>query len=125
MTSSYKTLLVLAALSGLISVIAAAFGAHGLADPTARDWMRTASGFEMTNALAVFACVFVARMGAVRAPLSAVLFLIGSVLFCGSIYAVALGAPRVVSLGAPIGGLVSIAGWILLCWTLSRMKAAA
>ena len=106
----------LAAISGGLSVAAGAFAAHGVADPTARDWLRTGATYEMTHALATLACAFLVTIGATRARLAPVLFLTGSALFSGSLYAMALGAPRWLGAVTPIGGVLFLAGWGVLAW---------
>ena len=42
------------------------------------------------------------------------LFVAGMLLFCGSLYALALGAPRQVGMATPAGGLCFILGWLAL-----------
>jgi len=42
------------------------------------------------------------------------------VLFSGSLYALALGAPRWLGAVTPVGGLCFLAGWALLAWTAAR-----
>jgi uncharacterized membrane protein YgdD (TMEM256/DUF423 family) len=106
----------LAALSGFVSVAAGAFAAHGVTDPMAKELLHTGSTYEAIHALATLACaVFVGRAAA-RAGLAAALFLGGSVLFCGSLYALAAGAPRIVGAITPLGGLAFLAGWAVLAW---------
>ena len=51
---------------------------------------------------------------------SAVLLQAGIVIFSGSLYAMALGAPRWFGAITPIGGLAFIAGWLWLAWNLMR-----
>ena len=63
----------------------------------------------------------VARTGAVSA--AAVLLVVGIVLFSGSLYALALGAPRAVGALTPIGGLAWIAAWLLFAFGVSRAGA--
>ena len=121
MTTAGRVWPVLGALSGLASVIAGALAVHGVADPTAREWLRTGSGYEMGHALAIFACLFV---GGRRALIAAGLFLAGTVLFSGSLYALALGAPRFVGLATPVGGLALMAGWLALAWAGLDAKRA-
>ena len=48
------------------------------------------------------------------------LFVIGSALFAGSLYALALGAPRLVGAVTPIGGVAMIGGWLWLAWSMAR-----
>lgn len=116
MTWTRPNWLRLAALSGLISVAVGAFAAHGVSDPTAKELLRTGSTYEAIHALATLACaVFVGR-AATRAGVAAALFLAGSALFCGSLYALAAGAPRIVGAITPLGGLAFLAGWAVLAW---------
>ena len=125
MTNSWtRACLVAASVSGLVSVVAGAAAAHGGANSTAQDWLRTGSTYEMTHTLAVFACVFVAQKGGRRAIVAASLFLAGSVLFSGSLYALALGASPAVALATPFGGLAFMAGWIVLAWACAVLRKA-
>ena len=97
----------LAAISGAVSVAAGAFAAHSVRDPSARELLRTGATYEATHALAALAAVSLGR----ASSLAPALFLGGTVLFSGSLYALALGAPRVMGAITPIGGLGFIAGW--------------
>jgi uncharacterized membrane protein YgdD (TMEM256/DUF423 family) len=124
MTSLARIWLALGAFSGLVSVAAGAFGAHGVADPNAKEWLRTGAAYEMSHALAVFACVWVAQNGGRRALAAAGLFLAGTVLFSGSLYAMALGGPRAIGVATPVGGLAFMAGWIALTWACIQLKPA-
>jgi uncharacterized membrane protein YgdD (TMEM256/DUF423 family) len=48
--------------------------------------------------------------------IAALAFCTGIVLFCGSLYLLALGAPRGFGAVTPIGGVALIAGWLALAW---------
>ena len=78
----------------------------------------------MAHGLAVFACALVWQMGGVRATLAAPLFLAGMVLFSGSLYAMALGAPRWFGAITPLGGLAFIVGWAVLAWAATGVRQA-
>jgi uncharacterized membrane protein YgdD (TMEM256/DUF423 family) len=108
--------LTLAALSAFVGVAAGAFAAHGLTDPKAAELMRTASTYELFHAMATIACAALTQAGAARARFAPAFFLGGTVLFCGSLYARALGAPRLTGLVTPLGGLLFLAGWLVLAW---------
>ena len=125
MTRLQRICLVLAALAGFASVLAAAYATHGVSNPEARDWMHTGATYALDQALAVFAAVFVASQGGRRAMAAAVLFLIGIVLFCGSLWAVALGAPRALAMATPVGGLAFMAGWLALAWACLSLRKPA
>jgi uncharacterized membrane protein YgdD (TMEM256/DUF423 family) len=110
--------LVLAALLGFVSVALGAFGAHGIADAKAQGWMRTAGEYGLIHVLAALVCGLLARAGAPGASLAAPLFLGGVLVFSGSLAAMALGAPRWLGAVTPIGGLLFLAGWAALAWSL-------
>ncbi len=109
--------MVLASLSGLIAVAAGAFGAHGVSDPQAKGWLQTGAQYQLMHALAVFACVMLWRLGGGSAAISAWLFLVGGLIFSGSLYLMALGGPKILGAVTPIGGVMFILGWAVLAWS--------
>jgi uncharacterized membrane protein YgdD (TMEM256/DUF423 family) len=112
----------LAAVSGFVAVAAGAFAAHGVADPTSKELLRTGSTYEMAHALATLLCAALAA-GIPRARLAPAWFLGGSLLFSGSLYALALGAPRLVGAITPFGGLAFLVGWAVLAWAAATSRA--
>ncbi len=107
----------LGALHGAAAVIAGSFAAHAFSDPRAIDLLETGARWEAISALAAIAAVIVG------ARVSAMLHVLGALVFAGAIYALALGAPSVLGAVAPIGGVGMIAGWICLALSLFRAKA--
>ena len=112
-----------AALSGAVSVIVGAFAAHGLpatdAGNRARQLLQTCSQYEIVHALVMLATVALAATGKLDGRMAIValwLFLVGSVVFPGSLYSLALGGPRWMGAVAPIGGTAFILGWLSLVW---------
>jgi uncharacterized membrane protein YgdD (TMEM256/DUF423 family) len=99
----------LAALSGAIAVIAGAFGAHGVTGKPA-EWLRTGGEYQMIHAVAALVAV---QLGT---RIAAACFLGGSLVFAGTLYAMALGAPLWLGLVTPVGGLGLIVGWLVLAW---------
>jgi uncharacterized membrane protein YgdD (TMEM256/DUF423 family) len=106
------------ALLGAAAVAAGAFGAHGLRDRLdvgSLATFETAVRYQLVHAIAL---VVTAQRAAQRptraASLAGALFVAGMLLFSGSLYALALGAPRVVGVITPFGGLSFIAGWAAL-----------
>ncbi len=122
MGAAAKGWIVVAALSGAISIAIGAFAAHGLdlsaeAGRKARDWLQTGSQYQIIHALAIMGVVVLVRSATVNAPVALVaqcLFLAGSVLFPGALYALAFGGPRWMGAVAPIGGIAFILGWLSL-----------
>jgi uncharacterized membrane protein YgdD (TMEM256/DUF423 family) len=106
----------LAALSGFLAVAFGAFAAHGAKDARAEELLHTGSLYQMTHALAVFGWLAIRKAGAKTGVTTPALFLVGTVLFSGSLYALAFGAPRILGVVTPFGGLCFLAGWLLLAW---------
>ena len=120
------SLAVLVAVAGTSGVIFGAFGAHalrGVVDDHALDIWRTGVDYHLWHALALGVAV-AGGEGRWRAA-AAWLFLAGVVLFSGSLYALALGAPRLVGVITPFGGLAFIAGWIALAVSLKARASHA
>ena len=113
-----RTFLALGGFFGFLAVAAGAFGTHSLRPrmaPDRFDLFELAARYQMYHALALVASAWAAERfpgGASRA--SGWLFFIGILIFCGSIYALAFGAPRWLGAITPVGGLSFMAGWILL-----------
>lgn len=104
---------VMAALSAALAIGAGAFGAHGMSDPKAVEWLRTGGLYQLIHAVAAIAIMGVAR-GA------AILLLIGAAIFAITLYAMALGAPRWLGAITPIGGLLMIGGWLWAAWQFGQ-----
>lgn len=106
----------LAAVSGMLAVGFGAFAAHGVTAPKPVEWLHTGSQYQMAHALAVLGAVALHRAGVRGMGLVAGLFLFGTLVFAGSLYAMALGAPRILGAITPIGGLAFMIGWAVLAW---------
>jgi uncharacterized membrane protein YgdD (TMEM256/DUF423 family) len=111
-----RLLLSAAGLSLLIATIAGAVGSHvlPLADEQALRSFETAVHFQFFHGLGVIAVTLVGlagRSGQLRA-VAGWLMIIGTVLFCGSIYARTFSAsPGIVGV-APYGGVAFMVGWL-------------
>lgn len=120
MTRGSALVVRLAALSGFLAVALGAFAAHGAKDARAAELLHTGSLYQMTHALAVFGCLAMRQVRKDRTSgrdlAAPALFLIGTVLFSGSLYALAFGAPRIMGLVTPFGGLCFLTGWLMLAW---------
>lgn len=113
-----RTFFALGALLGGLAVVLGAFGAHALAGrlSTERlDIYHIATRYQMYHALALMAAAWaVDRWPGHAAATAGWLFIAGIIVFCGSLYLLAFGAPRWFGAITPIGGLAFIAGWIAL-----------
>ena len=113
------------AINGALAVAAGAFAAHGLQgriDAHALSAFETGARYQMYHALAIGLASLAGR-GALAAQIACTLFLIGIVLFSGSLYALALSGIRAFGLVTPFGGVAFLAGWAALGY--SALKAAA
>jgi uncharacterized membrane protein YgdD (TMEM256/DUF423 family) len=59
-----------------------------------------------------------------RLPVGAVgwLFIVGILLFSGSLYLLSLSGPRWVGALTPLGGTAFMAGWVVLAWSAARQR---
>ena len=109
-------LLVAAGLAGLSGVAAGAFGAHALQDALAGGgapiW-QTGVLYHLIHALALLALAL-APPASGLARGAGLAFLVGIVLFSGSLYALALTRAPGLALVTPFGGLAFLVGWGLL-----------
>ena len=115
-----RWLLLAGALLAATGVALGAFGAHALRetlDPQKLGTWNTAVQYQMWHAVALIAlsAVTLPRMG-----LPAALLVAGTVLFSGSLYALALTGARWLGPVTPIGGALMIAGWAALAWRAIR-----
>lgn len=119
-----RTFFRLGAMFALLGVALGAFGAHGLRDtvsPADMATFETAVRYQIYHALGL---LVVARTAA-RWPRGAVtaagwLFVVGILVFSGSLYTVVLADQPWVGAITPVGGLCLVSGWGLLAWSAGR-----
>ena len=109
--------------AGLLLALATAcgaFGAHALKTvlpPQRLTLWETAVRYQFFQALGLLGIALALRAAEPAAWRAAALLLLAGVLiFCGSLYALALGAPRAVGALTPLGGVALVAGWLLFAW---------
>jgi len=91
-----------------------AFGAHALKGQLGTEslgWWDTAVTYLLPHAVAVVA-IGLSRRRALFLP--GRLLAVGAALFAGTLFAMALGAPRWLGAITPLGGAAMIAGWLWL-----------
>jgi len=122
-----KTFLLLGALSGFVSVAAGAFGAHALKarlGPELLAVFETGARYQLYHALALVAAGWAsARFPGGAASAAGWLFLAGTLLFSGSLYALALTGVRALGAITPVGGVAFLAGWAALAWAAATGAA--
>lgn len=115
-----KIFLSVASASGLTAVVAGAFASHVLREKlgvTQFSAWQTAVQYQFYHALALLVvALLLQQKGLVIGLLhgSGIAFTAGLLLFCGSLYTLALGGPSWVGPITPLGGLCFILGWLLL-----------
>ncbi|HTO07682.1 MAG TPA: DUF423 domain-containing protein [Myxococcota bacterium] len=115
-----------AALLGTASVVAGAFGAHGLRDsvtPERLSAWHTASHYALVHSVAILALGLFAQATGRSVSLPASLFSVGVVLFSGSIFGLVLWELRALGPVTPLGGLCLIAGWLSVLWLARGVSA--
>jgi uncharacterized membrane protein YgdD (TMEM256/DUF423 family) len=118
-------------ISGFLAVALGAFGAHGLqarladaADGAKRlSWWQTAAHYHLMHALALAVVAF-AIAHAPQARYAGLAFVVGTLLFSGSLYVMALGGPRWLGAVTPLGGAAFLVGWgVLVCCGLALRRS--
>ncbi|MGJ3235537.1 DUF423 domain-containing protein [Marivirga sp.] len=116
---THKLIIIIGSISGAISVMLGAFGAHALKDSLTAsgrlETYETAVKYQMYHSLAMILLgVLMLNFQHRFLNYASYSFLLGIIIFSGSLYA--LCATGITKLGAitPIGGLFLIAGWVLL-----------
>jgi uncharacterized membrane protein YgdD (TMEM256/DUF423 family) len=110
-----KKTFALGAIVVLLSVAIGAFGAHALEprlSARALNSFQTAARYQTWHGLALIVTALAYERWPARSLKTAsIAFVVGLVLFCGSLYALALGSPRAFGAVAPLGGLSFMLGW--------------
>ncbi|TZF84009.1 DUF423 domain-containing protein [Pedobacter sp. BS3] len=116
-------IIITAALTGMLAVIFGAFGAHALRDRLSVDELeiwKTAVSYQFYHTIAL---LFLALANGLKQDLVNKIygcFIVGMLFFCGSLYLLStrslthIGFSHIIGPITPIGGLLFIAGWIIL-----------
>ena len=119
-----KTFVLLGAFFGALGVCLGAFGAHALRDSlSAQDLITFETGvrYQMYHALALLVVAWATTQWEGDTLMFAgYAFVIGILMFSGSLYVLVLSGQRWLGAITPIGGLALILGWFLLGWSAWR-----
>jgi len=106
------------AISGFLSVVIGAFAAHLLKhqlDGDSLALIKTAVEYQMFHAAAlILTGVLYKQSASIYLTLSSLGFILGGLFFCGSLYALAFGLPKIIGAITPIGGCLFLFGWLTL-----------
>lgn len=125
-----RLFIIIAAIGGFSAVLIGAFAAHGLAQilsSGALATVNTAVQYQFYHTL----CLLFLGLWLLHKPATPGLkaaglaFILGIMLFSGSLYGLALGAPRWLGPVTPLGGLCFLLGWLLLLMAALRAKPDA
>jgi len=123
------SMLIFAAVSGLVFVIFGAFGAHVLSQTLGEQemsWIRTGLHYQAFHTLAIMALsVTMQRHASVWFYWSGVSLALGIVLFSGSLYCLALSHLHLWVYITPVGGICFLAGWIFMLIGALRLRRKA
>lgn len=118
----------LGAVYGFLAVALGAFGAHALKeslDGASLDVYRTAAAYQLAHAVLLVALGSLPVPGNRTRQASAYFVAAGVLIFCGSLYALAVTGVRAWGAVAPVGGSCLLLGWGLLAWSfLARREVS-
>ncbi|WP_299094431.1 DUF423 domain-containing protein [uncultured Metabacillus sp.] len=120
-----KLFLILGAINGFLAVALGAFGAHGLEGKIPEKYIKTwqtGVTYQMFHAGGLFVVAFLLDKLTNVGLLSTAgwLFLIGIILFSGSLYILSVTQISVLGAITPLGGLAFLGGWLLLGYVAIR-----
>jgi uncharacterized membrane protein YgdD (TMEM256/DUF423 family) len=116
---------VLGSASAGIAVALGAFGAHALKTRLSPEMLAvydTGVRYQMFHALALLAVAWASTRwpGSTAITASGWLFIAGTLLFSGSLFALSVSGVRGLGAITPIGGLAWLVGWTLLAWGVAK-----
>lgn len=115
-----RTFVLIGALAGFIGVALGAFGAHGLKTRVSPDMLavfETGVRYQMYHAIALLLLGALAPMLSPRlATIAGWGFIVGILVFSGSLYALVLSDIRILGAITPIGGVAFLIGWACLAY---------
>jgi len=121
-----KNLVTAGAFLGFLTVALGAFGAHALEerlDPEQLSTWETAVLYQGLHALALTVLGTWSRVARQRVGLAGAAFVLGVLLFSGSLYAYVLGGPSWLVYVTPVGGVSFLVGW--LSWGVGVLRTPA
>ena len=102
----------------LLSVIIGAFGAHGIKDSLIKndtvDVFNTSVKYHIFHSLAILITAILQLLGYLNSTIPIISFIIGILLFSGSLYILSYTGIKWLGAITPIGGIFFIIGWITL-----------
>ncbi|NIK11898.1 DUF423 domain-containing protein [Alkalibacillus sp. S2W] len=120
-----KLLLIIGAISGFITVALGAFGAHGLESRLSAKMMDTwekAVQYQMFHTTAIFiAAILALKSDVTMFQTAGWFFIVGILIFSGSLYIYSLSGAKVFGMITPIGGLAFLVGWAIVAYAVTKI----
>ncbi|MFV1985576.1 MAG: DUF423 domain-containing protein [Thiohalomonadales bacterium] len=121
--NNQKVWIIIAGFIGFTGVALGAFGAHRLSDQLSSEMLsiyKTGVLYHLIHAVAILAIAFYGNKLLYK---SALMFVIGIILFSFSLYVYAQSANKLFAMITPIGGIFLLIGWALIIFEGIRMKS--
>ncbi|MGM8211455.1 DUF423 domain-containing protein [Virgibacillus sp. W0430] len=119
-----KLFLLAGAINGFIAVALGAFGAHGLEGKITEKALNTwekAVHYQMFHTMALIATgIVISKIDAINLYWAGWMFLIGIILFSGSLYMYSTTGIKSLAMITPFGGIFFLIGWILFGYAIVK-----
>jgi uncharacterized membrane protein YgdD (TMEM256/DUF423 family) len=119
-----KIFLILGAINGFLAVALGAFGAHGLEGKISEKALGTwdkAVTYQMFHTVALFVTGLIGmKIQSGSLHMAGWLFLIGIIIFSGSLYIYSTTGIKTFAMVTPLGGVAFLIGWILLGYAVMK-----
>lgn len=119
-----KLFLILGAINGFLAVALGAFGAHGLEGKLSEKALNTwekAVNYQMFHTMALLVTgLLLAKLQSVGMVWAGWMFLIGIILFSGSLYIYSTSGIKTFAMITPFGGVAFLIGWVLLGYAVVK-----
>ncbi len=137
MTRRHRLCIVAGAMALFLGIVAGAFGSHALArhlTPAMLVVFHTGVEYQLVHGLGLILIGIASEMSSGKHPpgerapgarllvAAATCMGVGILLFCGSLYLLALGAPRALGMLAPAGGTAFLVAWVLFAIGIWRSR---
>jgi uncharacterized membrane protein YgdD (TMEM256/DUF423 family) len=120
-----RVFLILGSLSAFVAVALGAFAAHVLRQKLPAELynvFEVGVRYHVYHALALLAVgILLIHFPTARLSISGWMFVVGTFVFSGSLYAYSLSGARWLVIVTPIGGVCFLAGWAWLAWVIWRV----
>ncbi|WP_338478843.1 DUF423 domain-containing protein [Pseudomonas trivialis] len=124
-----RSFLMLAAFFGFTGVALGAFAAHGLKNRLSAEYLaifQTGVTYQLVHALALFGvALLAAHIPGRMVTWAGIAFVVGILLFSGSLYALTLTGISKLGIITPFGGLAFLLGWFFLGLVAWRLQLTA